>query len=102
MTFLSAFLSGAFMMGLAAAALVFLASWRDSKDDLFLYFAIAFTLMAIERIPLALFHQMKEPHSLVYLLRLTGYAFILYGIRQKNTEGVPDRVIRFPGRPSKE
>lgn len=80
----STFLSGAFMMGLAVSAIVFLRSWREGGDSLFLFFALAFLLMAIERVPLALFHQMREPHSLVYLLRLVGFVFILWGIVHRN------------------
>lgn len=78
------FLSGAFMMGLGVAGLVFLRAWIETKDSLFLSFGVAFFLLAIERIPLALFHQMKEPGSLVYLLRLVAFLIILQAILKKN------------------
>lgn len=81
---LSVFLSGAFMMGLAVASLIFLRSWRETRDPLFLGFAVAFCLMAIERVPLALFQQMKEPECFVYLLRLVGFGFLIFGIVRKN------------------
>jgi hypothetical protein len=85
---LSVFLSGAFMMGLAVAGLVFFRSWRDTKDPLFLRFSAAFWLMAVERIPLALLHKMKEPGSFVYVLRLVAYLLILDAIRGKRS-GAP-------------
>ena len=80
----SSFLSGIFMMGLGVSGLLFLRSWREAGDRLFLNFAIAFWLLALERIPLALFHQMKEPHSLVYLLRLFAFVIIILTIWNKN------------------
>jgi hypothetical protein len=81
---LSAFLSGVYMMGLSIAGLIFLRLWKESAERLFCAFAIAFWLMALERIPLALFHQMKEPGSLVYLLRLAAFLLILEAIARKN------------------
>ena len=81
---LSSFISGIFMMGLCVSALVFLRFWKETKDTLFLNFSAAFFLMAIERIPLALFDQMREPHSLVYLFRLAAFLLILWTIFHKN------------------
>ena len=81
---LAIFLSGAFMMALALIAVIFARTWRDTGDRFFRHFAIAFALLAIERIPLALFHQMKEPHSLVYLLRLLAFLTILQAVVQRN------------------
>lgn len=78
------FLSGVFMMGLAVAGLVFLRSWKETGDRLFLSFGTAFFLLAVERIPLALFHRMKEPGSLVYVLRLAAFLLILRAILGKN------------------
>jgi hypothetical protein len=78
------YLSGVFTMGLAIAGLVFLRSWKETGDRLFLSFAVSFFLLAVERIPLALFHQMKEPGSLVYLLRLAAFLIILRAIFGKN------------------
>jgi hypothetical protein len=98
----SVFLSGAFMMSLLVAGTIFLRTWRDSRDPLFFHFAIAFWLMAIERVPLALFHKMKEPGSLIYLLRLAGFLFILVGIFRKNRQlGGGGKVFRIVGARSK-
>ena len=78
------FLSGVFMMGLAVAGLVFLRSWKETGDRLFLNFGVSFFLLAVERISLALFHRMKEPGSLVYVLRLAAFLLILRAILKKN------------------
>jgi hypothetical protein len=79
----SAFLSGAFMMGLAVSGLAFLRAWKETNDKLFLHFGVAFFLLAVERVPLALFHRMKEPGSLVYLIRLLAFLIILRAISKK-------------------
>jgi hypothetical protein len=78
------FLSGVFMMGLAVVALIFLRSWKETGDAFFIRFSVAFFLLAVERVPLALFHQMKEPGSLVYLIRLAAFLLILHAILRKN------------------
>ncbi len=77
-------------MGLLTAGLVFLRSWRENGDPFFVRFAAAFWLMAVERVPLALFHRMKEPGSLVYLLRLLAFILILEAILRKNRTGPRD------------
>lgn len=81
-------------MGLAVAGLVFLRSWKETGDRLFLSFSVAFFLMAIERIPLALFHRMKEPGSFVYILRLVAFILILRAILQKNYVAKPAEKTR--------
>ena len=71
-------------MGLAMVALIFLRAWKETADQLFLRFSIAFALMAVERIPLALFDKMEEPGSFVYLFRLLAFLIILQTIYQKS------------------
>jgi len=84
------FLSGALMMGLFVVAMMFIRTGRDTEDSFFGLFGTAFLLMAVERIPLALFHQMKEPGSLVYLLRLVAFLLIIKAILNKNRAPDPD------------
>lgn len=83
---LTQFLSGVFFMGLATSSLIFFRCWKETNDKLFRYFALAFMLMALERIPLAIFLYMKEPTSWVYLFRLAGFLVLLKGIVEKNAE----------------
>jgi len=63
---LATFLSGAFMMALAVIGVIFTRTWRDTGDAFFGRFGAAFLLMALERVPLALFNQMKDAIYALY------------------------------------
>lgn len=93
---LGAYLSGIFTMGLVMVALVFLRAWKETADPLFLKFSIAFGLMAIERIPLALFDKMEEPGSFVYLFRLLAFLIILETIYHKSFSKKKRAETRVP------
>jgi hypothetical protein len=82
----SQFLSGIYFMGLATSSLLFFRIWRETSDRLFYHFAIAFGLMAAERIPLALFLFLQEPTSWVYVFRLAGFLVMIKGIVEKNVQ----------------
>jgi hypothetical protein len=81
---LLAFLAGATTMGFAMAALFFLRFWRDTRDGLFLSFAIAFLLLAIVQAILTLAGIPLEERSWVYLIRLAAFVLILFAIVRKN------------------
>lgn len=81
---LLAFLAGAATMGFAMAALFFLRFWRDTRDGLFLSFAIAFLLLAIVQAILTLAGIPLEERSWVYLIRLAAFVLILFAIVRKN------------------
>jgi len=78
------FLAGAATMGYAAAALFFLRFWRDTRDGLFLGFAIAFLLLGIVQAILTLGDVPVEERSWVYLIRLAAFVLILVAIVRKN------------------
>ncbi|NIJ19122.1 uncharacterized membrane protein HdeD (DUF308 family) [Sphingomonas naasensis] len=78
------FLSGAVTLGFAAAALFFLRFWRDTHDELFLAFAIAFLLLGIAQASLALVGIPDEQRSWVYLVRLVAFLTIIFAILRKN------------------
>ncbi|HEX8155496.1 MAG TPA: DUF5985 family protein, partial [Thermoanaerobaculia bacterium] len=42
--------SGALTMGYAVVCLFFLRYWRDTRDRLFAWFAMAFALLAVQRL----------------------------------------------------
>jgi len=48
------FLSGAIVAGHLVAALLFARFWRDTRDRLFAAFALAFGVLALQRLALAL------------------------------------------------
>jgi hypothetical protein len=81
---LNQFLFGAIFFGFALASLFFLRFWKKSHDPLFLLFALAFALLASERIVLAFVPARDEFKPYVYLIRLSAYALILAAIMNKN------------------
>ena len=78
------FLTGATSMGLAVAGCFFLRYWKDSRDRLFGLFALAFFLLAINRLLLMSLDGHQEKALAVYLVRLTAFLIILAAILDKN------------------
>lgn len=78
------FLYGAAAMGCAIIGLFFWRFWRQSLDRLFLMFALAFWILALDRLVLGTFAFATEWREYVFLLRLTAFCLILYGIYEKN------------------
>ena len=81
---LIAFLSGAVTLGFGVAALFFVRFWRDTRDELFLSFGIAFLLLGAGQAVLALAGVPDEQRPWVYLIRLAAFVLILAGIARKN------------------
>lgn len=81
---LLAILAGAVSFGFALAALFFLRFWRDTRDELFLSFSLAFLLLAAGQLALALSGIPDEQRGWVYLLRLGAFTLILIAIARKN------------------
>lgn len=78
------FLLGMICMGSAVAGLLFLRFWRTSHDRLFLWFASAFFLEAINR---AIFASegARDEATMPYLVaRLVFFLLIFIGIVDKN------------------
>ena len=78
------FISGALMMALAVAGCFFLRFYRDTRDRLFLFFAIAFLVLAGSRVAVALAAAPDEVRPSFYLLRLLAFIAILVAIIDKN------------------
>lgn len=78
------FLAGAATLGYAAAAMFFLRFWRRTRDRLFLAFAAAFGLLAVNQVLAALIEAGDERTPFVYSLRVLGFALILWAIVDKN------------------
>jgi hypothetical protein len=77
-------LHGVLIAGYAIAGLFFLRFWVSSRDRLFVMFAAAFWLLAIQRLALAATYEVIEDQALFYLLRLAAYIVILAAIIDKN------------------
>jgi hypothetical protein len=81
---------GALQAVAATAALVsglcFLRFWRDTRDRLFAYFAVAFGLLALCWLLLALVNPTAETRPFVYAIRLAAFGLIIAAIVDKNRE----------------
>jgi hypothetical protein len=78
-------LAGAIMLNAWAISLFFLRFWKKTRDRLFVWFAIAFLLLGIERISIVWLP--GESHFHVYLLRLAAFLLIIFAIWDKNQRG---------------
>jgi hypothetical protein len=78
------FLYGASAMGCTGVGLFFFRFWRRSFDRLFLLFALAFWLLALDRTVLGLVSFATEWRPYVFFIRLGAFALIIYAIVEKN------------------
>lgn len=78
------FFGGALTLGFLVAALFFLKFWRRTRDPLFMTFAAAFALLAVNQALPVVFNIPREDQSAVYLLRLAGFGLIIWAILRKN------------------
>lgn len=78
------FLSGAITMGFVVAAGFFARFWRDTGDRLFLAFAVAFALLALNQALAQWLGAADERVAYTYLLRVLGFLLILGAIIDKN------------------
>jgi len=78
------FLSGMLMMGFLVASGFFWRYARRTGDRFFTLFAIAWLLLALERLGLAMINAPEEPRSAMYVLRLAAFVLIIVAILDKN------------------
>ncbi|HWV89631.1 MAG TPA: DUF5985 family protein [Burkholderiales bacterium] len=78
------FFSGAVTLGFLVAAGFFVRFWRQTADRLFLAFALAFVLFALNQALASWLTVVIEPASLIYGLRVLGFVIILGAIVDKN------------------
>jgi hypothetical protein len=78
------FVAGLITMGFVVAVLFFLRFWRRTHDSLFLIFAGAFVLFALNQGLVVLVGTAREEHSWIYLLRIAGFTLIIVAIVHKN------------------
>jgi hypothetical protein len=81
---INVFFYGMSTMGCAVAGLYFLRFWRESFDRLFLMFALAFWLLAVNYALLGTIQFANEARVYVFTVRLVAFCLILYGIFDKN------------------
>jgi Family of unknown function (DUF5985) len=78
-----------FLLGVIATASVtagcfFLKFWRDTRDSLFLAFAVAFLIEGLNRSAMLVFGHPHEDWVFIYLVRLFAFLLILGAIVHKN------------------
>jgi len=81
------FLWGALTMSCVVIALYFLRYWRTSGDRLFVFFGVAFAVMALNWVSLAIVDPTVEGRHYVYFFRLAAFLLIIVGIVDKNRRG---------------
>jgi hypothetical protein len=82
------FLAGAVTLGFFVAAGFFLRFWRRTRDRLFLAFAAAFVLLAVNQALAAFLGAGDELTPYTYLLRVLGFMLILSAIVDKNVTSI--------------
>lgn len=78
------FVSGALTLGFFVAAVFFLKFWYRTRDRLFLAFAAAFVLLALNQTFAAFLGAGDELTPFTYVLRVLGFVLILLAIVDKN------------------
>lgn len=86
---MSQFLAGALTMGFGVAGLFFLRFWSKTRDRLFALFALAFFVMAANRIELTLAAVRGRWVDHPYWVRLIAFILILAAILDKNRSRMP-------------
>jgi uncharacterized membrane protein HdeD (DUF308 family) len=76
--------SGLLVAGYLVAGLFFASFWARSRDRLFMLFAVAFGVLAVQRLALTLSDAPLEDQTLFYVLRLLAFAIIVAAIIDKN------------------
>jgi hypothetical protein len=83
--FVNTFLSGMTTTGFLAAGLFLARFWSHSRDFLFLAFAAAFWLLALNEALIVLAPEPRGGQSWFYLLRVAAFLLIAAAVVRKNT-----------------
>lgn len=78
------YLSGGIMVCCLMAGYFFYRFKKKTDDQLFSMFAIAFWILALERVVLMFVGTAQEPKPEIYLIRLSAFIMILVAIIRKN------------------
>lgn len=82
--FVGDFLSGAVTFAYIVAVMYFVHFWHRTSDRLFLAFAVAFGLLALNQITAYALGVEDERYNYTYILRVFGFILILVAIVDKN------------------
>ncbi|HWR17282.1 MAG TPA: DUF5985 family protein [Terriglobales bacterium] len=84
MMVLESFLLGVVATASFTAAMFFLKFWKQTHDQLFLAFAIAFAIEGFNRCAILMLDKPNEGSPLIYVVRLFAFLLILGAILKKN------------------
>ena len=77
-------ISGAILFGFLLIGAFFWRFWTLSREKLFLFFSIAFCLLAIERLMLLVLREEEVDKPVIYATRLIAFLVIIGGIWEAN------------------
>jgi uncharacterized membrane protein HdeD (DUF308 family) len=83
---IASFLLGVIAMSSLTSGLFFLKFWRQTRDTLFLAFALAFLIEGVNRCSILFLAKPNEGSPYVYIVRLLAFLLILGAIIRKNYE----------------
>ena len=75
---------GALAMAAWVVALFFAKFWKSTRDRLFFFFFVAFALLSLNWLGLALVQSVAESRHKLMLLRLAAFVLIIVGVVDKN------------------
>lgn len=78
------FLLGVIVTASWVSGAFFYRFWRQSRDELFLAFSVAFLIEGCNRFAFLFMDRPSEGHALSYAIRLCSYLLILAAIVRKN------------------
>jgi hypothetical protein len=90
---LNLFLGGMVTTGFLVGGLFFGRFWARSRDGLFLAFAVAFWLLALNQLLVSLVEQPEYSDSWFYLLRVAAFLLIVAAIVRKNIKDAGRRLV---------
>lgn len=77
-------ISGMIAAGFLVAALFFLRYYRSTRDALFIYFTVAFVLLAMEKLAVLVVPDWFPEPPWLFIVRLLAFIAIGAGIWEKN------------------
>ena len=80
------FFAGFLAAGFLACGLFFFRFWRKSHDQLFIAFALAFLLLALQQVLVVFLGLPDEERAWIYLLRALAFVIIIAAIVRKNMQ----------------
>lgn len=95
-------MAGMLASGYAVAAVFFLRFWTRTADRLFLMFALAFALLAVQAVASVVASQWTDATLWMYLMRLAAYLLIVLAIVDKNLSSTSTRSVSSDSRSPRE